>query len=58
METMTATFARSIGQSRPTSEDAYYAANAASPHRLPRAVSAIAAFGLLIISAFTAPWPV
>lgn len=57
METMTVTFARSIGQSRPASEDAYYAANAASDRRLPRALSAIAALGLLVITAFAAPWP-
>jgi len=54
---MTVAFARSIGQPRPASEDAYYAANAASDHRLPRALSAIAALGILIITAFTAPWP-
>jgi len=57
MKTMTVAFARSIGQPRPASEDAYYAANAASDHRLPRALSAIAALGILIITAFTAPWP-
>ena len=58
METMTITVARSISQSRPASEDAYYAAYATRDRRLPPALSTVAALTLLIVAAFAAPWPV